>query len=266
MKRKLISITLMLSMIVSLAATAYANEPPVADNNVSSSNGELLVRYNDDGSVYLEDSLTGENVVAVFRYNSDGELSEVDLVEYAAEENKRQMENKHLVVENVDPIVMGDAVVSPMRADVATYSYKETDVSFETYGNWERVSTLSTFDADNLPGKMYVENSITVGDEFGGSLSISIPIKNEIRGGASFTWNRSLQSSMKTGSEWPITKPGTYYIAFRPLYYETLGEVTKTIINTETGLTQSSGPYMVWGRCPAKMNGAADGEYKVMKR
>ncbi len=71
---------------------------------------------------------------------------------------------------------------------------------------------------------------------------------------------------MKTGSTWSVKEPGTYYIAFRPLYYKTLGEVTKTIINTETGFTKSSGPYMVWGQSPANMNGYADGEYKVMER
>lgn len=79
--KKFFCIVLCFAVFLSLTSSAFATEESTPQDGV------WIVVTEDDGSIHLENSSTGEVVIYAFKIDEHGNEHSVDLVEYANELN-----------------------------------------------------------------------------------------------------------------------------------------------------------------------------------
>lgn len=245
MKKRFTSMFLALSMIMGISTSAFA-----ANNQ-----DEWLVKYDETGCAYLENSITGEKAVRAVRFDENGIPYDVDLIEYAQELNAPQINDW----QNSNPAPLP---ANSARANVTAERYEQSRWYYTT-GAAQKVT--ANVKGGTSGATISYGNSVSVSDSYSGSLSFTATVKRNIQAGASFSWTTSASSSSSFGVTFKLNPGETGYVAFQPRLYATTGTYIRESINTETGAVTPVSRTTVTATCPVKLSsGFADGTYMLM--
>lgn len=246
--KKFFCIVLCFAVFLSLTSSAFATEESTTQDGV------WIVVTEDDGSIHLENSSTGEVVIYAFKIDEHGNEHSVDLVEYANELNSLPVVPDS---PNVTPYVESQEVV-PYKRSLTRYNYKETH-SYQGIGTGLKV----TPDVVG-PATLTYGESFTISAGYGSDLTLTSEAKNAIAVNAGYSWNASLSSCSNFSIAKEIPAGRTGYIEFKPYYYVSEGILTATRVQIPSGFVLSSTDYEAWGQCPMRLaSGFADGIYSV---
>ncbi|NBJ90879.1 DUF6060 domain-containing protein [Acutalibacter sp. 1XD8-36] len=214
---------------------------------------EWEVNRQEDGTVFLENKLSGETIVEAFRFDDDGQTVPVDLLEYVHELNALDSEQISSAEESDVPAML-ERDVTPMP--YTTYSYKESSSS-KVSGSAVKV----TADVKG-PASITYGESITISDSYSAGVTLSSSIKRAIQIGASFTWQRSLSTGTNFSVTYKVPSGKTGYVKFTPYLNKTKGTLTRS---TTMGIIVGTETYDAEGKSPIKLsNGLPDGTYAIV--
>ena len=247
--KNIISFLLSITMLFTLASPAFA---VVRSAQIQESQREnWIVVSKADGSVYLENDITGEIIVSAFRIDENGHEQPVDLIDYANALNTLSIMPAIAATNTQDDVM-------PQKQTAVIYSYKET-TSYKGIGTGIKVTPDVVGPATITYGE-----SVSVSEQFGGGITITAEMKKKITAEVNFTWNVELSSSANFTVSKDIISGRTGYVEFRPYLNVTKGTLTKKVIHSPEGLVVSSTDYDAWGQCPIMLSsGFADGIYDV---
>lgn len=249
--KKLCSFILSLTLILTLASPAFATETSSSEN--------WRVVTDEDGSIYLQNDATNEIIVYAFRIDENGDEQSVDLVEYAHQLNTASIIPTLVgsTNEQSEQNDQNDPISRKPGTSTYVYSYEETR-SYRTLGSGIKVTPDVVGPATITYGE-----SVTVSDEFGGTISISASMEDAISGAASFEWHTELSSSSSFSVTHEIMAGRTGHVEFTPYYNYSSGTLTQKLVHIPGGVI-STKTYNAWGKSPIILaTGFADGIYSV---
>ncbi len=240
MKIRITSILLTMAMMMGLSAHSFAVDPH--------SNEEWLVKYDEKGTVYLENSITGEKAVRAVQFDEQGNPYDVDLISYAAELNATgETAPVHMTASEPSSIL-------PLSGNSGT-RYEETRWYYQT-GEARKVSP--TVKASQNGATISYGESITIENSFSGGITFTAAVKKIIQGGVSFSWNESLSTSSSFGVTFTLNDGQSGYIAFLPRFIVSQGTYYEERITT-------TAKYSITAKSPIKLaTGYADGTYMLV--
>ncbi|MCI9606143.1 MAG: hypothetical protein HFF03_05670 [Oscillospiraceae bacterium] len=248
------SMFLALTMVVGLGSYAFAAEIETA----SEEDGKWELKYFEDGLPYLENSSTGTEVTAVFKFDNDGNLCPVDLIEYA---NKM---NNPSPVEYVATSLEDEEIVPYVTTTVTWYrqskAYKDESAPVEKLSvDFDNTIKL------NMTVTMTVSHSFKF--DFNASKNFTTQMKDAVKGGASFSWQGQVSKSITMSAETiadKIPEGRKGFIAFTPYYMVTEGTLYEQVIDVDTGDSSTPKEYKVTAKSAIKLsNGWPDGYLRV---
>ena len=250
MKKKMRFLSLLLAAALILGAlpgTAFA-----VNAEMSCQPDEWMLGESNSGKAYAYNPATGEKVIKAWGYNEDGELVELDWVEYLQIKNSADSTSPEQDVSTNTQSV-------PYTADIATaYEYRET-MTYMQHGPSHKV----TIDIVG-PSKIEYVSSVEVSNSFGGEINLTGTIKNMIQLGASFDWHETLSSSTSVGATFVVDPGETAYVRFTPYLDVTVGDLY--YITVAAGHYNESNLGEVWGKSPRMLpNGFADGLLELVE-
>jgi len=223
------------------------------------------VMTNNQGEIYLYNTVTGEKMVQAYRIDENNNIVYLDLEALAGHLNAMEYAKRLNLVEDIplpkSPASQKDNDVVPQYTTLLPWrEYRETR-SYTKLGTPEKVTP------DYVgPYTITHATSITVTESFGGSVSISGAVKDAIKAGASFTWSRSAQSSTTIGGNTTVPEGKIGYVQFTPYLNVSEGDVYYCVASS-TGKITKIYEGTAWGSCPKKLsNGMADGIYQLILR
>ena len=206
----------------------------------------------------MENSSTGTEVTAVFKFDDDGNLCPVDLIEYA---NKM---NNPSPVEYVATSLEDEEIV-PYVTTTVTW-YRQSKAHKDESAPVEKLSV--DFDNTiklNMTVTMTVSHSFKF--DFNASKNFTTQMKDAVKGGASFSWQGQVSKSITMSAETiadKIPEGRKGFIAFTPYYMVTEGTLYEQVIDVDTGDSSTPKEYKVTAKSAIKLsNGWPDGYLRV---
>lgn len=252
--KKFLCIMLPMLLCVCLTLSGCASDPLPEKTDVEDDRGIGVweCRFDENGQLYLFNETLNRGITSSYEVMEDGSLREQDLREYCEVLNARKPEEQYSQESR--------ATMQSPRITTVDYLYKEKTRDLGVVG--EGLVVSSDVVARYGDAQISILEGVTITHSFGGNVSFTAKIREAITGGASFTWNTSLTSSVSTSTTL-IVKQGTIgHVEFSPYYDVTTGTLTE-FIGTEYG-TQTN-TYEVTGKCPQKTSrGFARGIYQVV--
>ena len=193
--RILVSI-LAFTYVLSTSSYALGRNSTYDSRSESIPTEEWIVMYRADGSIYLENSITGEQIVESFKFDHYGNRVEIDLVERAAELNERIYQRDLELENNISLYNIPD---EPLRGpSTVVYLYEES-YHYRVVGDPIKIT------ADiNGPASITYGESVTIVADYGGSVTITSTIEDIISSGAEFSWSNSAESSSEFTVEYEV--------------------------------------------------------------
>ena len=246
MKKKIMSIALVILLMFTLCSTAFAAD-------ASDSSAIWVLKRSDSGEEYLYNRVTGEIIIQAFGYNDDGELVELDLKEHLKTKNPAAGIQPTLQPTNSN-VIMRDPSYSS-----SYYDYRESNYR-RMLGNTIKVSA----DVDG-PGSISYLITNTISHSYGGSVSITASILSAIQSGVSFDWNTSLSTSVSAGYSFDVPAGRRGYVQFTPYVDYSIGSLY--LVSVAPFYQEETMVGQVWYTSPVKLaNGIADGVYELVLR
>ena len=246
---KLITIMALVILVSTTNLITLAAAPP--------ENGTWEVALDEMGEIYLKNTNTGENMVAAYTINENGDIVYYDLTEYAnhlnsmaGEYQQNRSTLKFPITGNEDTKIIAFADPAP------TYTYAETR-TYTGLAPTEKVTPDYTG-----PCTITLVNSVTTTEGFGGSLSGNADVAKSIKLGASFTWNTSSASATSVSGTWSVPAGKKGYIQFTPYLNVSVGNVTMYYWVGGVFKTLDMGEN--WGSSPKKVGNFTDGNYEII--
>ena len=238
---------------LTLAAGPFEHPITDVDKNQNDIQSAWVVAE-EDGAVILRNTLTGEKLLRALEI-VNGHAREVDLLDYVQELNDMP----------VLPSVQSDRHLQ--ARDIAVFRYEET-AAYVARGTPLKLSAdfMGPFSFSGPPVP-----AGTVTRSFGGSFSLTAPIRSAMMDSTAFSWQDSLESADSFG-DFPDTlqvAPGKIcYIQFTPYLNVTEGKVYQQTTNATTGTsTHFVCQGTVWGASPKLLDGQfANGRFELMER
>lgn len=246
---------MILSMIIFLSAALPT--PSFALESQPNKEGEWVVKVNDEGNVYLNNALTGEDLAAAFTIDENGNAVYLNLAEYAKQLNADDKKESDLVQipQRADSFNKQESETKLLADPLPSYTYSQT-TSYVINGSPAKVTPDYAG-----PASITVVNSITTTEGWSATVSGNADITKKIKAGASFTWNSSTASSTSVNGTWSVPSGKTGYIQFTPYLNYTQGNVT--MYYYVAGIFKTLDMGLQWGTSPKKVGGYTDGLYEL---
>lgn len=267
MKKKLLSLILV-AVCFCNSISMYAEETNTKEDSIveaENSIQEAWILNNDDAdNIYIENCRTGEKIIEAWKYDDLGRQVNIDLCDYVNELNQGQDEQ----VERAEDIYnrtneMSIPVLSHASPQSLVMPVEITNYTEESNSVVNGSPIKITAD---VKGKATISygNMTTVSESFTVSgTTTTEAIKNKIRLGAGFTWNKSATSNSSFGITYTVPAGKTGYITFTPKYNKTVGTYRVRFYLENRLLTDDS--YSVTAKSPISLsNGFADGTYALV--
>lgn len=219
-----------------------------------------VVNVDDNDNIYLLNMETYEVILEAMRFNNDGDLEHINLIEYAQEINYINFRMNQLInkpeTKNSGYDDNKNFRVIPIWADI----YTETS-------QWIGLGDPIRVTAFCVGCHISTTQSASISQSFGGTISLNATLRDRISTGASFSWNSSATRSSTSSYSWQVPTNMTGHIEFTPRLNVTQGVITRVFTWPPFMDTTLEYRGSVWGASPIRLsNGQADGTFRLVYR
>lgn len=258
--------TLMALLCVSLiTVTAYAQSVDQLEFII------WEVATDEYGNTFLKNSTNSEEIWQVKELDEHGNLVDVDLAVHAAFLNGVQ---RNAMAMQRSGITLPYAPISPIDINVTSFEVEiEPQVLGATFYTFrQRHSYIGLGNAVAVssrfvgPAEISVSQSLTITNTFSASVSVTAQIRESIEAGATFGWERSVETGFTQTGTWNVPSGRTGEIRFTPRLNVSVGDLTRNFVSpfpphpiTQTQLGEA------WGASPRRLaSGLADGTFELV--
>lgn len=242
--KRFISMFLSVVMILSMSFTAYA---------ASNDKDLWIIKKDNEKNVYLLNTSTGEKIVEAARIDEFGNITKVDLVDYANILNNIPIiESEQVSSEQVSL----NQEISPLYAVSTWYTYNELS-AYQSYGS----AVKCTADVVG-PATISYGNVVTSTEAWAFSGTLTAEAKKVIKGNVSFSYNSSSSTAANFGITFTVPSGKTGYVKFTPVFDVSYGKLITDTYYDGT-LAGSTSAYVTY-KSPTKLDtGFTDGIYAL---
>ena len=263
LRKAFILMFIVVAFVFAISAQAFANERNIDRWGIE---GVWEVEVDRQGETSLYNPTTGEIIAAVWRIDENGDIVYLDLVEYAdflnADANSieaTQILKSMFSIEtdfeaDFEEVIVPHCFCCGGGQLITRYIQTSRNIILPV------ASRVTPFFVG--PTNITTTNSVSFSESFTAGLSVAD--RRLISAGASFTWNTSASSQSVVGATWAVPQGRTGHVEFSPVFDRTNGRLE--LRNYQRNGFTVIGSRSVFGDTPRRVNGHADGTFRLVLR